>query len=465
LGNSNSFLLALASAFGTSAGATGVDGKLYTGLEDFAGSVPLGDHPLDDDGIPKAFVTILLFDNNYNLLDATWDQITSIGAQTDLTVRQPPHDLLSATYKAKEAGFAYIFLSNEHPKFVDVYFDDVSVVHTPSQIVSASDYYPFGLTYNSYSRESSVQNNHLFNNSSELQTDLELGFYSTLFRTYDPAIGRFMQIDPLADFFSGITSYSFAFDNPILYNDPDGLAPLWWLQFRANVKQAWYNLTGRGNQHAIIHGHHGRTTAGDRKGVQIGATTAGQRPTPNPKTVEAATNYSQDDSNQESTIIPTPEPETTPEPVPSPIPTPNPIPDPIFKGRNIPENKKISFSENLSFHGNSDKMYETPQNDKIINDLVKTLKDYPHLKLFIVGNTGTAQRNPGESYGNGKDALNKPANLNGARTTVGGLMSARAKAIYDALIGKGIDATRLDYGPGTHYPSPKGRITSFVLQN
>jgi RHS repeat-associated protein len=224
VGNSNSLLLALASAFGTSAGATGVDGKLYTGLEDFAGSVPLGDHPLDDDGIPKAFVTILLFDNNYNLLDATWDQITSIGAQTDITVKQPPHDLLSATYKVKEAGFAYIFLSNEHPKFVDVYFDDVSVVHTPSQIVSASDYYPFGLTFNSYSRENSVPQDLKFNGKEE-QKELDLGWLDFGARMYMPDIARWGVIDPMAAKYPSWSPYNFSFNNPVRFIDPDGRDP------------------------------------------------------------------------------------------------------------------------------------------------------------------------------------------------------------------------------------------------
>src|SRR5690606_31319496 len=92
----------------------------------------------------------------------------------------------------------------------------------------------------------------------------------TLFRLYDPALGRFTSIDPLADFFPGINPYSFGFDNPILFGDPDGLAPMWWLKLRAKLKQVVYNVTGRGNQHAVINGKN--------KGqpVQIGAKTAGK---------------------------------------------------------------------------------------------------------------------------------------------------------------------------------------------
>ena len=125
--------------------------------------MPAGNHVGDDDNLPKAFVTILLFDNNYNLLDATWDQIDADGAQTSPTLKQPPHDLMSATYKVKEPGFAYIFVSNEHPAFVDIYFDDLTVTHTPSPIVSTSDYYPFGLTYNSSVRQGMTDTPNKFN--------------------------------------------------------------------------------------------------------------------------------------------------------------------------------------------------------------------------------------------------------------------------------------------------------------
>lgn len=45
-----------------------------------------------------------------------------------------------------------------------------------------------------------------------------------MFRLHDPAIGRFHQIDPLVDFLSGISPYNFAYNNPMTYIDPTGLA-------------------------------------------------------------------------------------------------------------------------------------------------------------------------------------------------------------------------------------------------
>jgi RHS repeat-associated protein len=74
----------------------------------------------------------------------------------------------------------------------------------------------------------SPQNRYKFNDGTEQEnkefsdgSGLEL--YATEFRRYDPQIGRFHQIDPLGEWTEGWSLYSFAFNNPISFNDPLGL--------------------------------------------------------------------------------------------------------------------------------------------------------------------------------------------------------------------------------------------------
>jgi RHS repeat-associated protein len=66
-------------------------------------------------------------------------------------------------------------------------------------------------------------NAYKFNSGTELTKDFGWQMYDTPFRSYDAQLGRFHQIDPLADLAPGINPYRFGFNNPISLNDPTGL--------------------------------------------------------------------------------------------------------------------------------------------------------------------------------------------------------------------------------------------------
>jgi len=59
-------------------------------------------------------------------------------------------------------------------------------------------------------------------------------------RNYDPALGRFMNIDPLAEFDYSLTSYNYTLNNPILLNDPTGLST----HVKLNKKGEWEVVEG-----------------------------------------------------------------------------------------------------------------------------------------------------------------------------------------------------------------------------
>jgi len=59
----------------------------------------------------------------------------------------------------------------------------------------------------------------------ELNQEGGLGIYHAGARLYDPAIGRFMQQDPLTGMYPGWSPYNYTLGNPLLYVDPDGRAP------------------------------------------------------------------------------------------------------------------------------------------------------------------------------------------------------------------------------------------------
>gem|GEM_PF-5408043 len=43
----------------------------------------------------------------------------------------------------QEEGHAYVFISNESPTGIDIYFDDVTMIYTPSNVLQYNEYYPY----------------------------------------------------------------------------------------------------------------------------------------------------------------------------------------------------------------------------------------------------------------------------------------------------------------------------------
>lgn len=96
-------------------------------------------------------------------------------------------------------------------------------------IIEENNYYPFGLEQKSHTNIVNAQGNataqkHKYNGK-ELQEELGLNFYDYGARNYEPALGRWMNIDPLAEKMRRHSPYNYAFNSPIYFLDPDGMAP------------------------------------------------------------------------------------------------------------------------------------------------------------------------------------------------------------------------------------------------
>jgi RHS repeat-associated protein len=228
-GNLTGFAAALAGAFGVSSSSTGEGAQIFEALDAFGAFIAGGDRP-DDDNSPKGFITILLFDKEFNFLDAAWEQLDEDYAQTGIETNYP-FDHLIKEVTVKEEGYAFVFVSNENATQVDIHFDDLKVTHTKSNVIQYNEYYPFGLQSNtSWTRENTYGNNYLYNEGSELNPTS--GWYEMFYRGYDPALGRMFQVDPYATVFASITPYNYAGNSPLNLNDPSGGYASWYGEFQ-----------------------------------------------------------------------------------------------------------------------------------------------------------------------------------------------------------------------------------------
>lgn len=164
---------------------------------------------------PKAFINYLFFDEQFRPAGGGFSAVNNTAGLKD-------HHSELQNIQVPKNGYVYIYVSNESP--VNVFFDNLQVVHNRGAILEETHYYPFGLPMAGISSKAAggVENKKKFV-SQEFDDDLGWDTYQFRFRTMDPQIGRFLQIDPLASKYVHNSTYAYAENDVIRAIDVEGL--------------------------------------------------------------------------------------------------------------------------------------------------------------------------------------------------------------------------------------------------
>ncbi len=304
-----------------------------------------------------------------------------------------------------------------------------------SPVLEENHYYPYGLKHQGYNADNAQPNYKYKYNGKELQNELGLNMYDLGARMYDPALARFMVQDPMADFVNYQSPYVASDNNPVLYRDEYGLGILnvignLFRRAKNGVKRIFSgkNCNCGGREESIAEswekpdfGWYGSDKGSSRSYKVVREPFMGE-----------LQNYL------------TLQPFKALQP-----PTVN------FKLPMMFEDFDFILNVNISFKSSSDVIRDSKKNNEVFDYILKTLKEYPQITLFIRGNGVFDKPNV---------IMNRDsqAYLNNISTTVSALMLARARAIEAYLIRNGIDWRRIKVAEGDVLNN-KGRGNNSII--
>ncbi len=126
-----------------------------------------------------------------------------------------------------DGNFEYIYQYKDHLGNIRLSYSDTNKddIVDESEIREENNYYPFGLQHKGYNDTITGREHPYGYNGKEEQNELGLDWLDFGFRNYDASIGKWFNVDPMADKMKSNSPYNYAFNSPLYYIDPDGQIP------------------------------------------------------------------------------------------------------------------------------------------------------------------------------------------------------------------------------------------------
>ncbi len=144
------------------------------------------------------------------------------------------------------SSFTYIYQYVDHLGNVRLNYTNVGTRNAPNlQIREENNYYPFGSKHKGYNNGILGNQNDFKYNGKEYQDEVvngkALDWYDYGARNYDATLGRFFNVDPLADSEMQFDKSPFAYvwNNPLRLTDPDGMHPEMEEPEEDKIRKSW----------------------------------------------------------------------------------------------------------------------------------------------------------------------------------------------------------------------------------
>ncbi|MDR6339018.1 RHS repeat-associated protein [Filimonas zeae] len=176
------------------------------------------DNNIAGSAAPKAYLNWLFLDENFQPVPYDATSGMGSGAQRVTAAGDGQAPLVRAGIKVPANGYVFVYVSNTST--TNVWFDNFTVRHTRGRLLEEQHYYPYGLQIAAISSKAYGKLDNRFGfQGLYSEYEPETGWNNFQLRDYDAQLGRWMAVDPYAQYASGYTGMG---NNPGGLVDKDG---------------------------------------------------------------------------------------------------------------------------------------------------------------------------------------------------------------------------------------------------